>query len=96
VPNLVVHSVTKLLSGALGRRPRAAVAALRPTAAPTYAGTVPLSPEPSPVRWRPTLRCAGIRTLPLRFRQAQANAEVLALRLGLHPEVERVRFPGLV
>jgi len=37
----------------------------------------------------------GIRTLPLRFRQSQANAGELAPRLAAHPAVERVRYPGL-
>jgi len=41
------------------------------------------------------LALRGLRTLPLRFRQAQENAGELALRLASHPEVERVRYPGL-
>jgi methionine-gamma-lyase len=37
----------------------------------------------------------GLPTLPLRVRAAQANAIELAARLGTHPAVERVMFPGL-
>lgn len=37
----------------------------------------------------------GIRTLPVRVRAQQATAAELALRLSLHPMVERVHYPGL-
>lgn len=37
----------------------------------------------------------GMQTLPLRVRAAQANARALAERLGGHPSVERVFYPGL-
>jgi cystathionine gamma-synthase len=37
----------------------------------------------------------GLRTLPLRLERAQANAGDLAQRLATHPEVVRVRYPGL-
>lgn len=37
----------------------------------------------------------GLQTLPLRVRAAQANARALAERLGGHPAVERVFYPGL-
>ncbi len=36
----------------------------------------------------------GLRTLPLRLRQASENAAVLASRLADHPAVDRVRWPG--
>lgn len=36
----------------------------------------------------------GIRTLPVRVRQAEANAKVLASLLDADPLVERVRYPG--
>lgn len=36
----------------------------------------------------------GIRTLPVRVRQAEANAKVLAGLLEGHPLVQRVRYPG--
>ena len=38
----------------------------------------------------------GIKTLPVRMRQAQANAQVLAEWLAARPEVKRVWYPGLV
>ena len=45
-----------------------------------------------------TLECflalRGIRTLPLRLRQASASAADLAARLGALSAVERVRYPG--
>ena len=37
----------------------------------------------------------GIRTLPVRVRAQQATAAELALRLSVHPMVERVHYPGL-
>ena len=37
----------------------------------------------------------GLRTLPVRLVRAQSNAAELARRLGRHPAVERVRYPGL-
>ena len=37
----------------------------------------------------------GLQTLPIRVRGQQKNAEVLAGRLGAHPAVESVFFPGL-
>ena len=41
------------------------------------------------------LTTRGIRTLALRMERAQASAAVLAERLEAHPEVSRVRYPGL-
>jgi cystathionine beta-lyase/cystathionine gamma-synthase len=35
----------------------------------------------------------GLQTLPIRVRAAQENARELALRLALHPAIERVRYP---
>ena len=40
-----------------------------------------------------TLR--GLKTLAVRMERAQANAGVLAQRLAEHPQVSRVRYPGL-
>lgn len=37
----------------------------------------------------------GLTTLPLRVERAQATAETLARRLAEHPDVKRVRYPGL-
>ncbi len=41
------------------------------------------------------LAIRGARSLALRMEKAMANAEVLAVRLEAHPEIERVRYPGL-
>jgi cystathionine gamma-synthase len=41
------------------------------------------------------LATRGLRTLPLRVRQAQESAGELAVRLAGHPGVRRVRYPGL-
>ncbi|GAB6897547.1 trans-sulfuration enzyme family protein [Kineosporia succinea] len=41
------------------------------------------------------LALRGIRTLALRVERASANAAELARRLGDHPAVTRVRYPGL-
>jgi cystathionine gamma-synthase len=41
------------------------------------------------------LALRGVRTLPLRMERAQANALEIARRLADHPDVERVRYPGL-
>ena len=41
------------------------------------------------------LAIRGARTLSLRMDKSMANAQVLAERLEAHPEVARVRFPGL-
>ncbi|UEL29233.1 PLP-dependent aspartate aminotransferase family protein [Pseudarthrobacter sp. L1SW] len=41
------------------------------------------------------LALRGLRTLALRIERSQASAMVLAERLGNHPAVESIRFPGL-
>jgi cystathionine gamma-synthase len=41
------------------------------------------------------LALRGIRTFPLRFHKACENALELAHRLSTHPQVARVRYPGL-
>ncbi len=40
------------------------------------------------------LALRGLRTLHLRVERAQTNATELVRRLGAHPAVERVRYPG--
>ncbi|HEV7622607.1 MAG TPA: PLP-dependent aspartate aminotransferase family protein [Amnibacterium sp.] len=40
------------------------------------------------------LALRGLRTLPVRFERAQASARVLVERLGAHPAVGDVRYPG--
>ncbi|MBC7463781.1 MAG: aminotransferase class I/II-fold pyridoxal phosphate-dependent enzyme [Actinobacteria bacterium] len=41
------------------------------------------------------LALRGLRTFPLRFERAQANAMEIAQRLAAHPMVESVNYPGL-
>lgn len=41
------------------------------------------------------LALRGLRTLALRIEKSQASAAVLAERLGNHPRIESVRYPGL-
>ena len=48
---------------------------------------------PSPFDSRLTLR--GIKTLPVRMRQHEANARQVAVFLAEHPRVEKVYYPGL-
>jgi len=40
------------------------------------------------------LATRGLRTLHLRVERAQSNARELAARLGRHPGIDRVRYPG--
>jgi cystathionine gamma-synthase len=91
--DLVVHSATKYLSGhsdlllglAVARDPGLAEGL---TAVRSGAGAVPGAVE----AW---LALRGLRTLHLRVERAQANAADLAGRLGSHPAVTRVHYPGL-
>lgn len=91
--DVVVHSVTKLLSGhsdvilgaAIGRDEGLAQALAQRR---SLHGAVPGPLE----AW---LALRGVRTLGVRLERAQANAAELALRLAAHPAVERVRYPGL-
>jgi len=91
--DVVVHSVSKLLSGhsdvVLGATVTADAArceALRRHR--TYYGAIP-----GPMEAFLALR--GVRTLALRVERAQSNARLLAGRLHEHPDVTRVRYPGL-
>jgi len=91
--DVVVHSVTKFLSGhsdvvlgAVVVRDADLLARLRQHR--TLHGAVP-----GPLEAFLALR--GIRTLPLRLERSQASAELLARRLVDHPAVTRVRHPSL-
>jgi cystathionine gamma-synthase len=91
--DIVMHSATKylaghsdLLMGALVTRSESLAEALR--ARRDMTGGVPGALESY-------LALRGVRTLPLRMERAQANAFELAQRLAAHPEVARVRYPGL-
>jgi cystathionine gamma-synthase len=92
--DVVVHSVTKLLAGHSDVVLGATVTA---DGSPVHAelrrrrGQAGAIPGPMEA-W---LALRGIRTLPLRYERAQANALELAARLSTHPAVSRVRYPGL-
>ncbi len=90
--DLVVHSATKLIGGHSDLLLGAAVAsdadgARRLRTARSLHGATPGMLECF-------LALRGARTLPLRLRRAQTTAAALAERLGEHPAVYRVRYPG--
>lgn len=91
--DVVVHSATKYLSGhsdlILGVAvTRDATSAARLRAARTLAGAIPGPME----AW---LALRGLRTFPLRFERACANAAELAARCAGHPAISRVRHLSL-
>jgi cystathionine gamma-synthase len=91
--DVVVHSATKLIGGHSDLLLGVAVCADPDRAArlreiQNLAGSTPGTLE----SW---LALRGVRTLHLRLERAQANAHELARRLASHPEIERVRYPGL-
>ncbi|MGZ4627457.1 MAG: trans-sulfuration enzyme family protein [Oryzihumus sp.] len=94
--DVVMHSVTKFLSG------HSDVVLGATVTAPTERGCelqgrlahhrLVHGAIAGPVETWLALR--GMRTMHLRVERATANAAVLAERLGGHPAVERVRYPG--
>ncbi len=93
--DIVMHSVTKMLSGhsdvllgAVVTRPEDHSTRSALETARHNFGAIP-----GPMEAYLALR--GVRTYPLRLAQAQANAQILAERLAGHPAVRRVRYPGL-
>jgi cystathionine gamma-synthase len=97
--DIVVHSATKYLSGhsdlLLGvvvTRVSAADGTLDPWYAALLAHRTRHGAIAGPVEVWLALR--GIRTLHVRLERAGANAAELARRLGEHPRVTRVRYPG--
>jgi cystathionine gamma-synthase len=91
--DVVVHSVTKLLSGhsdvvlgATVTRDDVLCDAMR-----HHRSAYGAIPGPMEVY----LALRGLRTLSVRVERAQANAGVLAERLAAHEDVTRVRYPGL-
>ncbi|GGF39222.1 cystathionine gamma-synthase [Marmoricola endophyticus] len=90
--DLVVHSATKLIAGhsdllmgAVVTRDDELYEAL--AHARTLAGGVPGAVEAY-------LALRGMRTLALRVERAGSNAADLVQRMGAHPAVSRVRYPG--
>jgi cystathionine gamma-synthase/methionine-gamma-lyase len=90
--DLVVHSVTKYLSGH-GDVTAGVVAAKQDFLAPlqTVARLVGGTLGP----FEAWLALRGVRTLPLRMERHCANALRLAERLRVHPAVQKVHYPGL-
>ena len=91
--DLVAHSITKYLSGhsdiLLGSlSTNDPVLFSRLTEARKIGGAIAGPFE----AW---LALRGLRTFPLRFAKAQANAMEIALRLQQHPKIEMVNYPGL-
>ncbi|MBB2985293.1 trans-sulfuration enzyme family protein [Terracoccus luteus] len=94
--DVVVHSVTKYLSGhsdvvlgatVVAATERGAALGTRLQRHRTLHGAIA-----GPLEVFLALR--GLRTLTVRFERACANAADLAGRLASHPAVERVRYPG--
>jgi len=91
--DVAVHSVTKLLAGhsdvVMG-----AVVTRREDLLDSFRRRRSLHGGiPGPMEAFLALR--GVRTLDVRLERAQSNAAELARRLVGHPDVERVRYPGL-
>lgn len=91
--DIVIHSASKYLAGhsdaLIGVATTGApVLAERLVVQRTMRGAVPGVLE----AW---LATRGVRTLPLRFAAACANAQIIAERLADHPRVVEVRHPGL-
>jgi cystathionine gamma-synthase len=92
--DVVVHSATKFLAGHSDVVLGAAVTRRDDLFAGLATRRSLHGGIPGP--WEAWLVLRGIRTLHLRMERAQSNAAELARRLGGHPGVHGVRYPGLV
>jgi cystathionine gamma-synthase len=90
--DLVVHAATKLIGGHSDLLLGAVVAADQSWAERLSRRRQATGAIPGVLESFLALR--GLRTLPTRFRRAEATARDLAARLGGHPGVSRVRYPG--
>lgn len=90
--DIVVHSATKLLAGHSDVVLGAVVARDSDLLARLLEHRSLHGAVPGPMEVYLALR--GVRTLALRLERAQANAAELARRLGEHPAVSLVRYPG--
>lgn len=90
--DLVLHSVTKALSGHSDVLMGAVVAADPDLAEQIRVRRVLLGAAPSAFDCYLALR--GLRTLALRVDRGQENARIITTRLQTHPAVSRVRYPG--
>jgi cystathionine gamma-synthase len=91
--DIVVHSATKMISGHSDVLLGAVITRDESLLARFSHFRHNFGAIPGPMEAYLALR--GLRTLPLRQAQAQANAQVLAERLAQHPRVRGVRYPGL-
>jgi cystathionine gamma-synthase len=91
--DVVVHSATKLIGGHSDLLLGLAICAEPDRAERLREGQHLAGSTPGTLEAWLALR--GLRTLHLRLDRAQSNAQELARRLISHPEVERVRYPGL-
>ncbi len=91
--DVVVHSVTKAIAGHSDVLMGATVTTDPALAAALHAHRTRSGAVPGPFEAWLALR--GLRTLDVRMERAQATARLLAERLGEHPAVSRVRYPGL-
>lgn len=91
--DIVVHSVTKYISG----HSDLLLGAVVTRSEEAYAELLELRRLHGSIAgpMESWLALRGLRTLPLRMERAQANAGELAHRLDAHPGVVRVRYPGL-
>ena len=88
----VLHSATKMLSGHSDLLLGAVVTADAPRTEQLRTARVVLGAAPSAFDAYLALR--GMRTLALRLERAQDSARIIAERLGAHPAIETVRYPG--
>lgn len=91
--DVVVHSVTKFLSGHSDLVMGATVTRHEELCDRLIRHRRVHGAVPGPMEAFLALR--GVRTLAVRMERAQANAQELAIRLAGHPAVTRVRYPGL-
>jgi cystathionine gamma-synthase len=90
--DLVVHSVTKLLSGHADVVMGAVVTADDQLHAVLKGRRDLLGAIPG--TFEAWLALRGLRTLDVRLERAESNAQALVSRLAEHPAVEEVRYPG--
>jgi cystathionine gamma-synthase len=91
--DVVMHSVTKFLSGHSDLAMGALVTATEQAAARLRHRRMLTGAIPGALETYLALR--GMRTLAVRMARAQENATTIATRLASHPRVTRVRYPGL-
>ncbi|MFE9746991.1 trans-sulfuration enzyme family protein [Saccharothrix saharensis] len=91
--DVVIHSTTKYLGGHSDVTGGVAVFADDARYRAVWHHSIELGVTPDPFAAWLTLR--GLRTLALRVRRHEENAEVLARRLAAHPAVRVVHWPGL-